>query len=313
MKRLFLITILLGLTHNHAFAQCCGAGNPVTTVNGESTVGQGSLRVTLNYRHSLSDRYYEGSHASSFDFPGKLRQASYDFTSLAIGYGITSRLSAQAQIGYFVGKNEDYITELFPDVHATGIGDLDVTIRYTVFRKLIERIEVTPFLGVKIPVGKFDCESSGVKLPISMQPSSGSFKYTAGAYASWAPRTRFSLYTYDYYEYAQRIRSKMFDYQYGPLTYLNMGGTFRIVPKFDVGLQVSYERKGQAKEHGVRLEGTIYNTLKLSPQFYFRPYRGWQFFVNADVPVWHKTDGLQMVNSWALQTGIQYNLHRIRL
>ncbi len=41
---------------------------------------------------------------------------------------------------------------------------------------------------------------------------------------------------------------------------------------------------------------------------YFRPYNGWQFYINADVPVWHKTVGLQMVNSWALQTGIQYYL-----
>ena len=30
--------------------------------------------------------------------------------------------------------------------------------------------------------------------------------------------------------------------------------------------------------------------------------------INADVPVWHKTVELQMVNSWALQTGIQYYL-----
>lgn len=37
-------------------------------------------------------------------------------------------------------------------------------------------------------------------------------------------------------------------------------------------------------------------------------YNGWQFYINADVPVWHKIVGLQMVNSWALQTGIQYYL-----
>ena len=74
------------------------------------------------------------------------------------------------------------------------------------------------------------------------------------------------------------------------------------------GLQTNYEHKGQAKEQGLRLEGTTYNTLKISPQIYFRPYNGWQFYINADVPVWHKTVGLQMVNSWALQTGIQYYL-----
>ena len=308
MKRLILIILLFCLKYSQVSAQCCGAGNPVTTVNGESTVSKGRYRVALNYRHSVSDSYYEGSHVSSFDFPGRLRQASYDFTSLNLGYGITSRLSVQAQLGYFIGKNEDYITDLFPDVHASGVGDLGITIHYTVLRKLIENVEVTPFFGVKIPVGKFDCESSGVKLPISMQPSSGSFKYTAGAYASLSPHAILSLYTYDYYEHAQRIRSKMFDYQYGPLVYTSIGCTFRILPKFDIGLQTNYEHKGQAKEQGLRLEGTTYNTLKISPQIYFRPYNGWQFYINADVPVWHKTVGLQMVNSWALQTGIQYYL-----
>ncbi len=308
MKRLFFIIACTWLASQHAQAQCCGAGNPVTTVNGESSVSRNSLRFSVDYRHSVSDDYYEGSHSSSFDFPGRLNSAGYDFMSMTVGYGITSRLSVGAQLGYYIGKNEDYNSDLFPDVHASGIGDLGITVRYTAFRKLIEEIEVTPFAQVKIPVGKFDCESGGVKLPISMQPSSGSFKYAAGIYASWSPHPKLSLYTYDSFEYAARIRSKNFDYQYGTLTYLSLGSTFRVVRPFDVGLLVNYEYKGQAKEFGHELSGTTYNTLKISPRLYYRPFPKFQMFVSSDVPVWHKTDGLQMVNSWAVQTGIQYLL-----
>ncbi|MGN0032392.1 MAG: hypothetical protein ACI358_01220 [Candidatus Limimorpha sp.] len=50
-----------------------------------------------------------------------------------------------------------------------------------------------------------------------------------------------------------------------------------------------------------------YKSLKMSPQFYLRPTQPIQLFVKCDIPFRQKTDGLQMVDSWAFQTGLSYN------
>ena len=48
-------------------------------------------------------------------------------------------------------------------------------------------------------------------------------------------------------------------------------------------------------------------TTHKKPQLYFHPSQALQLFVKADFPVWQKTDGLQMVNSWVFQAGLSYN------
>ena len=307
MRKVLTALFLLALLANESYCQCCGAGNPINTVNGESTVKKGRLRLSLDYSHSNSSRYFDGTSESDYDFPGKVGSAGYDFMLVGAGYGITSKLSLQMQIGYYLNKNEDFISDLFPDAFSRGVGDLGFSIRHVAYRNLIKEIEVTPFIGLKVPVGKFDCELNGVKLPLSMQPSSGSFKYNAGFYISWSPSDKLSLQTYNYYEYSQRIVSKNFDYKYGDLIFLSISSTFRIIKNAELGLQLGYEYKGQAKDHGSKLYGTKYNSLKITPQLYFHPSQALQLFVKADFPVWQKTDGLQMVNSWVFQAGLSYN------
>mgnify|MGYP006359002375 FL=1 len=118
------------------------------------------LQIMLDYRHSESDGYYEGSVISDFDFPGKLRNAKYDFLNLGIGYGITKYLTVQAQIGYYLRKSEDFENEMFPDALATGFGDLALSVSHSVYRNAQKGIDLTPFVMVKFPVGKFDCETA---------------------------------------------------------------------------------------------------------------------------------------------------------
>lgn len=288
-------------------AQCCGAGNPISTSQGDAVMKKGQMQIMLGYRHSASSRYYEGSRQVDVEFPGKIDHTGYDFIDLGVSYGITKRLTVGAMIGYFIDKKEDYVSEMFPDVKASGIGDLGVRAGYTVYRHVRHGIEVTPFVMVKFPVGKFDCETDGIKLPLAMQPSSGSFKYSAGVSASYNINRRFYLTTFDQFEYSQRIKSKNFDYQYGPLWNLNVAAGFRALKNLHAGLQIGYEDKGKAKDDGLTLEGSEYRLLKLTPQI-TGLYKAFSLSAGVDMPVWRKVGGLQMSNGWALQLNLAYNL-----
>lgn len=289
-------------------AQCCGAGNPVSSANSEMSVKKRNLNISLDYRHSESNKYFEGSHVTDVDFPGKITGAGYDFLSLGIGYGITARLTAQVQIGYYIDKYEHYKSDLFPDVSANGFGDLSLSLNYAVYRNVRKGISVNPYIIVKFPVGKFDYENDGVKLPISMQPSSGSYKYTIGAFASWSPLKKFYFTTNDFFEYAQRIKSRNFDYQYGSLIYLSVAGYYRLAKPIDLGLNLAYETKGRAKSDNKPLYGTIYHQIKIIPAITIWPLRQMSVSLHADIPVWRKMEAVQMGNSWAIETKLSYNI-----
>lgn len=304
----FALLAILFITPLDMHAQCCGAGNPVSSANSEASVKKQNLQISLDYRHSESNKYYEGSHEADFDFPGKIKGAGYDFMSIGIGYGITSRLTAQVQLGYFIDKYEHYKSDLFPDVSANGFGDLSLSLNYAVYRNVRKGVSVNPYITVKFPIGKFDCESDGVKLPISMQPSSGSYKYTAGIFASWSPLKKFYFATNDFFEYAQRIKSKNFDYQYGSLTYLSIAAYYRLAKPIDVGLNLAYETKGRAKSDDKPLFGTVYHQIKIIPAITLWPLRNMAVSIQADIPVWRKMEAIQMGNSWAIETKLSYNI-----
>lgn len=289
-------------------AQCCGAGNPISSANNESSVKKNNLMISLDYRHSESNRYYEGSHTSAFDFPGKIKEAGYDFLSFGIGYGITSRLTAQLQLGYYIDKYEHYQSDMFPDVSASGFGDLSLSLNYAVYRNVRKGITINPYISLKFPIGKFDCENDGVKLPISMQPSSGSYKYAAGFFASWSANRKLRFSTDNFFEYAQRIKSRNFDYQYGSLFYVSVAGFYRIIKPLDAGIILAYETKGRAKNDNKPLFGTRYQQLKIIPSVTVNPIRNLALTLQADIPVWRKMEAIQMGNSWAIETKITYNI-----
>ena len=52
MRKVLTVLFLLAFLANESYCQCCGAGNPINTVNGESAVKKGRLRLSLDYSHS---------------------------------------------------------------------------------------------------------------------------------------------------------------------------------------------------------------------------------------------------------------------
>lgn len=309
MRFNILIIIAIIICGNiDVIAQCCGAGNPILSGNGESNLNKGTLQLFFDYMGSRSDNYYEGSHISDIEFPGKIDASGYNFLSLGVGYGITRNLTVQANMGYYINKYENYKSDLFPNINANGFGDLSLTANYAVYKNLRKGISIAPFITVKFPVGKFDCVSDGVKLPIAMQPSSGSFKYSGGIFAWWRPFSKWYFTTYDFFEYSQLIKSKNFNYQYGPLSYVSLSGNCHIIEPLDVGLIFSYENKGRAKSDGRVLHGTKYQQIKLTPALYYKFIPNMQISAQFGIPVWRDVEMIQMANSWNMQFSIIYNL-----
>lgn len=311
MRRLYVVIILLSLVFyvTDVQAQCCGAGNPISISGTDNNVKKKHMQVSVDYRHSYSDTYFEGAKRYDADFFGSLSDASYDFLNFGIGYGITKRWTMQMQLGYYVNKEENFKDPSLPDATVSGVGDMSLSTSYVVYNNPRKGIELSPFVAVKLPVGKFDCENEGVKLPISMQPSSGSYKYSAGFFFYANLSKKFYVTSYNLFEYAQRIVSKNFNYKYGNMTYLNAAAYFKAHEIITLGANVSYEIMSRSKDEYGYLDGTSYQLMKFAPQVLIRPIKQMHVVASAELPLWRNVSGIQMSNKWAMQIKIVYDIN----
>lgn len=69
------------------YSQCCGVGNPISVSGTDSNIKKKHMQISLDYRHSSSDTYYEKNRKYNSCFYGQLSDASYDFLNLGIAYG----------------------------------------------------------------------------------------------------------------------------------------------------------------------------------------------------------------------------------
>ena len=151
MKSFLVFIINILLLQNVIFAQCCGAGNPISVSTSDNTIEAKKMKVGLNYRFSFSDTYYEEMHKTTLEFPTALKNSNYNYLNLNLGYGITKRLSASISLGYYINKTETFKSEVFGKLNGSGIGDLDLSISYKAYVNSRKGIELAPYFNVKFP------------------------------------------------------------------------------------------------------------------------------------------------------------------
>lgn len=277
-------------------AQCCGAGNPINGFGDVSGIQFKTLQISPSYKYSYSDQYYEGSQKADVS-PDRM---FYNFLGLDLAYAITNRWSVHGEIGYFINKTKLYNIEGWNDMTGFGLGDAGLNLRYSVIKNVIRKIELTPSIGVKLPIGVFDQEVDNVKLPISLQPSSGSLKYNGSIFAS----KRFDKYSVSvklFGEYASRIKSENFDYKYGNLYVVSIFGSYIISKNWNVILQGQYEYRDKAmRENDQIVESSGGQVLYLIPQVNYTIINTLSFSLNAFLPLYRYMNGIQIANKYSV-------------
>ena len=281
-------------------AQCCGAGNPLNGFGDVSGIQRKMFQISPYYKYSYSDQYYEGSKKADVS-PDKM---FYNFVSMDMAYGLSNRMSVHGQIGYFINKTKLYNVEGWNDMTGYGLGDAEFNLRYSVIKNVIKKIEVTPSIGIKLPVGVFDQEVDDVKLPISLQPSSGSLKYNASVFMS-KRFEKYSLSAKVFAEYANRIQSENFDYKYGNLYVLSIYGSYNISRKLNTMIQLQYESRDKAKrENSQIVESSGGQVVYLIPQVNYTLMQDLAVLVNGYIPVYRYMNGIQIANKFSVSLRI---------
>jgi len=165
----FLLVSACGLN-----AQCfTTSGNPVGGTANMGVMDKHTLRTSLFYSFSCSDRYFQGSREYTGDIE-ILQKASYNYLGFLSAYGLGNRLTLELEAGYYLDKTQLYY---FEDTRLSGRGlsNLVISLKPRIFYQNDKRFELSCALGANIPFSREMQRVDGVTLPIQVQPTTGSY------------------------------------------------------------------------------------------------------------------------------------------
>ncbi len=310
-----LFTGLLLAFRAECYSQCCAAGNPVNTANAADGSQAGVLGVSVSYMRSYSDTYFQGASVSDYKY---IDYSSFDYSMISAGYGLFPDLQLTAELGYFFSKLQkfDFGDGFAPLRKAGGIGDGTLGIVYNLMYNEDFLLGIYPSIKVTLPLGEFDQMDGAVVMPIDIQPSSGSFKYTIGATVSKGfDESPLALLAMGSYEISQRIETDRTNYKYGNQLNISLIGLYSLTDaifgsaggfaeSISAGLELRYNFREKSSDRDKKLiESTGGSVLFVAPRISFGFKGGWALNAQFDLPVLKDINGIQLTNKNAFTLG----------
>jgi periplasmic mercuric ion binding protein len=281
-KGLIVLFLLIAGSYGISYAQCCSAGNPISTDGGSAGLQKGAFGISVLYKGSTSDTYYHGS--KEIDFVNK--ESLFHFTSLNIEYGLTQRWALVGNIGYFVRKSEVF-PEFDYERYASGLGDASIQLKHQLISQPTHKFALSLIGTVKIPVGAKEVEYDGVILPIDFQPSTGSSRYSIATALSKGIGSDLSLFGYASYEYINAIETSSATYKYGDIVVGALGANYRVGNGISANLQSRYEWRDKRVDNETEVrESTGGSVLYMVPQISYTNKSAYNVALSFDVPVY---------------------------
>jgi hypothetical protein len=272
-------------------AQCCAPGNPVSGSEYVGVVAKKTLRTITFYRHSFSDTYFEGSEIS--DYQGT--QSGYDFIGEVLSYGILKKLSAEAELGYYITKYQD--SDVLDEFRTHGFSNATFSLKYALL-KTGKDLELTAGAGAKVPVSrKVFRDEYGVLYPQEVQPSTGAYGFTGQLFfykGFWDKKWR--LVFHGRYE-TNGYNSE--DYRFGDAVFASLFIGWSFATNWAATMQFRNEYRWEDWQGDTRYLATGGDILFVSPQvsYTFKP----KITVSlvGDVPVYRQYNGVQLGPKYA--------------
>ena len=272
-------------------AQCCSPGNPVSGSEYVGILPKKTLRTITYYRHSFSDTYYEGSEVS--DYQGT--HSGYDFFGEVLSYGIIKKLTAEAELGYYVYKYQE--SDVLGKFRTYGFSNATLSLKYAII-KTKKDMELTIGAGAKVPVSrKVFTDEYGVPYPQDIQPSTGAFGFVAQLFffKSFMEK-KWRLVVLNRYEINGYNSA---DYRFGNALFSSIFIGRSFAKKWAATLQFRNEYRQEDWQKDIRYLVTGGDILYISPQLSYTFKPRLTVSITADFPVFRDYNGIQLGPKYA--------------
>lgn len=292
MKKIILFICVVIACQSLVSAQCCSPGTPVSGSEYVGILPHKTLRTITYYRHSFSDTYFEGGEISGFQGT----ESGYDFIGEVISYGIVKRLSAEAELGYYIDKYQD--SEVLGKFTTHGFTNGIFSLKYAVL-KTKKDLELTVGAGAKVPISqKIFRDEYDVPYPQEIQPSTGAFGFVAQLFFHQSfLEKKWKVIVLNRYE-VNGYNSE--DYRFGDtwLTSLFIGRTF--AKDWSATVQLRNEYRWEDWQGETRYLATGGDILFISPQVSYSFKHRFTLSVMGDIPVYRHYNGIQLGPKYSL-------------
>jgi len=299
IKEISFLFILLFIGSG-AWAQCCTSGNPFISDAEQPSLQSKILTASLAYRYSHSGVYYsEDCHFTELPF----QEVAYsNYAEFQLGYGVTNWLTVLSELGYLFNKT--FETPSIDSYKGYGLGDAALYLKFNAYSNSRLRLSISPTVGMKFPVGVFDQEVDNVQLPISVQPSSGGYKYIANVFISKG-FGKIAIAGFASYEYSQLIQSENFYYKYGDQWIGAIYCNYHIWKGLSLDLQFRNEYRAKStRENNEIVDASGYDVVFLTPQLTYAFKHNWYLSAYSDIPLYKYYTGVQMSFGYAVSARI---------
>jgi hypothetical protein len=291
LKNYLLVIFAVALINETTKSQCCSPGNPVSGSEYVGILPMKTLRTITFYRHSYSDIYYEGSEIS--DYQGT--RSGYDFIGEVLSYGILRKLTAEAELGYYLTKYQD--SDVLNEFRTHGFSNATLSLKYALF-KSVKDMELTLGAGAKLPVSrKVFVDEYGVPYPQEIQPSTGAFGFVGQLYFFKGFRQKkWRLVVHGRYE-LNGYNSE--DYRFGDAVFTSLFISRTLKENWSATLQFRNEYRWEDWQGETRYLVTGGDILYLSLQVSYLFKSSLTVSINGDIPVYRNYNGVQLGPKYA--------------
>lgn len=230
----------------------------------------------------------------------------------ALGYGVTGRLALFGVLPFFDRELETDAPGRHVTREASGIGDLSLFARYTLFRRdgPGRTLRFAPFAGVELPTGDDDQHDALGRVPSPLQPGSGALDVFGGAVATWQ--------TLDYQldaQVAYRRNGEANGYRAGNAWRLDSSVQYRLWPRelgrgtpgFLYGvLEAGLERRDESEVGGTDDPNSGGTTVTLTPGVQYVTKR-WIVEAGISIPVVQDLNGTALETDYVVRGGFRVN------
>lgn len=293
-----LVLLLLSAFYPlEANAQCCSTGSPVGASLYVGVLNKHALRINAFYRQSRSEVYYEGSRPSD-DSQDMANHARYSYAGISAEYGITHKLTAQLDMGYFMNKLIDFRNPVLTDHNGRGLSNGTAMLKYGIYVHPARMLEITAGAGLKFPFSREPMKApNGTLLQLDARPSTNAFGITGMLlFSKEFSETGWRAFLLNKFEHNY---SNINDYRSGELLLTSLFVSKRLMPRFFAIAQWRNEFHGKDTQDGEREVNTGYHLMVLVPQLSYSIFGKWNVSLLYDIPVYKNYQGKQLTPQYS--------------
>ncbi len=263
------------------------------------------------YRYNYSDTYFKGSDKTNENTA--LKYAAYNFSGIAFGYGITKRLTLEADFGYFFNKTQQSkdirlsdSTLLNYKIKGYGLSNGGITVKYGIFVKPAKQVEITLGAGFRYPFSTNPQMVDGVELNRDVQPSTNAFAASGMLFFNKGfPSITLRLFSINRFDYNFEGKD---GYKYGNILLNSVFVSKKIVKYFFGILQIRNEWKTNDLDNRNKVVNSGFVLLTLSPTLSYSIAGKWNLTALCDIPVYKYYNGKQMTPKYSVALSLSRDI-----